>query len=562
MTAITQLSGSSGNSLIDAMLATFENQSVPVADRPTTAGTTFAKWGDALGTGVTLTYSFSDASSTFSSDYGAVANDVRTLSDAAKDAFRTALGQWATVADVRFQEVMETSTTWGDLRFFVSGSNPNQPADTGGAEASVPASFGAFGGSGADLIGDIVLTPAAIAQWDYSVGGSGYRTVLHEIGHAVFNLTDVSTNAGLGGEILPRSLNFTTRTIESYSVAPGATAGDNLTSTLGGQAAYPTAPMVLDVSAAQYLYGINASHNAGDDLYDFSEGQVYLQTIWDAGGTDTIRYNAASDGSLIDLRPGAYSELGEALPVSPASGSTTVAATVGIANGAVIENARGGNGADTIIGNDAANTLFGRNGADALSGGLGADILYGNIDSDILYGNRDDDTLYGGQERDSLLGGQGDDAIYGNRATDTLYGGTGNDSLYGGQEDDALFGGGGNDTLQGGRGDDILFGLDGNDRLLGGVGNDTLYAGNGDDTAFGGAGADTFVLPSLAHISMGFGWGDLSADDRIDLNDKTVSSIEQSGSGSIVHLSPGGFLTIQDFFPDQIQFDSAFIWFG
>src|SRR5206468_4550182 len=56
-----------------------------------------------------------------------------------------------------------------------------------------------------------------------------------------------------------------------------------------------------------------------------------------------------------------------------------------IARGVVIENAIGGNGADTIIGNSANNVLTGNGGADTLTGGSGNDTF-----SDTKFGHNGD----------------------------------------------------------------------------------------------------------------------------------------------------------------------------
>ncbi|SOD22942.1 M10 family metallopeptidase C-terminal domain-containing protein, partial [Nitrosomonas ureae] len=57
-----------------------------------------------------------------------------------------------------------------------------------------------------------------------------------------------------------------------------------------------------------------------------------------------------------------------------------------IANGIIIENAIGGNGADTITGNMTANTLTGNAGNDWINGLGGADNLIGGKGADILTG--------------------------------------------------------------------------------------------------------------------------------------------------------------------------------
>jgi Ca2+-binding RTX toxin-like protein len=67
-----------------------------------------------------------------------------------------------------------------------------------------------------------------------------------------------------------------------------------------------------------------------------------------------------------------------------------------------IENARGGDGDDTITGNASANGLFGGAGNDAITGGAGSDTLRGEAGNDILAAN---DTI-----QDIVDGGDGNDS--------------------------------------------------------------------------------------------------------------------------------------------------------
>ena len=55
-----------------------------------------------------------------------------------------------------------------------------------------------------------------------------------------------------------------------------------------------------------------------------------------------------------------------------------------IANGAIVENAIGGNGGDFIVGNGVANQLNGGDGNDTLRGGGGIDLLFGEAGADIF----------------------------------------------------------------------------------------------------------------------------------------------------------------------------------
>jgi Ca2+-binding RTX toxin-like protein len=126
-----------------------------------------------------------------------------------------------------------------------------------------------------------------------------------------------------------------------------------------------------------------------------------------------------------------------------------------IANGVVIENARGGDGDDTLIGDDADNLLVGGDGADVLRGGLGSDDLRGGdgIDSASYAGAGRGVTVdlsatgfqgTGGAGLDRLIDIEG---LIGSSFADVLTGGAGANRLEGGAGVDTLTGGGGRDVF-------------------------------------------------------------------------------------------------------------------
>jgi Ca2+-binding RTX toxin-like protein len=231
-------------------------------------------------------------------------------------------------------------------------------------------------------VGDIFYSSAfeGSSESDFVPGQISYRTVLHEVAHAVFGFGDVSVTKGLNGAYLPADLNYNGQTVMSYAVAPGATVGDG-NAISGNTDEFVRGPMVLDIQAAQWLYGANISHATGDDLYTFAHSETYYQTIWDAGGNDTISAKDAEIGVHIDLRPGSLSDLGSSV-IAGMSGGVLPLKTVGIALGTIIENVVGGSGDDILTGNDAANVIHGGKGNDIIDGGDGRDTAY--IDTAIL----------------------------------------------------------------------------------------------------------------------------------------------------------------------------------
>ena len=96
-----------------------------------------------------------------------------------------------------------------------------------------------------------------------------------------------------------------------------------------------------------------------DDNLVFTNEFKGSKTLTDAAGTDTLNAAALSTAVTLDLRASAK--------------STFTTGDVTLSQGTTIENAIGGEGADTLIGNDLSNMLRGNRGNDVLDGGGGTD---------------------------------------------------------------------------------------------------------------------------------------------------------------------------------------------
>jgi serralysin len=347
-TAPTTTAPASGNARIDALIGG-------------------RKWGGAVGTGVQLEYSFATSTTNWIAGYGDGEPATLTPLNATQQAaFASALLAWSNVADLQFIQVTETASLVGDIR--VASTRVSGILDAQ-AYAYLP------GGNPAG--GDVWLN--ATAFWDgYTPGKFGYMTYVHELGHALGLSHPFEGNKALAYPANEDSYDFS---LMSYSAVAGSSESDvNF---------YPTTPMVNDIAAMQHLYGVNTNYRTGDDVYVFTQGQSYYQTIWDAGGNDTIRWNAASsgtqEGATIDLRPGFWSDLGNALTRTSSTGQSLGRTdnTVAIYTTVDIENAIGGNANDKLIGNALVNRLDGGGGNDRLTGGGGNDVLLGGAGYDI-----------------------------------------------------------------------------------------------------------------------------------------------------------------------------------
>ena len=419
---VTSFTPNSGNSNVDALVSG-------------------EKWGGAIGTGIDITYSFPTSGAVWKTPYSSSNEPTgfTALTGAQSTSFRAQLQAWSNVANINFSVVAETSTEMGDIRVALS------PA------VQATGSFGwAYYPSASAVGGDIWFSPSSMTGVVPAPGDYPFQAGMHEIGHAL-GLDHPFGNGSQAG--------FTAQqTIMSYngwanSLFRTVTAQPGGGSSWSYRFIYTDTPSVLDVAAIQYTYGANTRFNAGDTTYTFSPKDPFLKTIWDGGGMDTISVSNFLTDCIIDLNEGRYSSIrivSDALPVGATERNTGIydgTNNLGIAFGAVIENATGGAGNDKITGNAGNNFLDGGTGSDSLYGGSGAD------------------TIFGGDGFDLIVSGDGDDVINGNKNEDTIFGGAGNDSIWGGRGFDSIDGGDGNDSISGDLGKDTITGGPGNDHF-------------------------------------------------------------------------------------------------
>ena len=347
-----------------------------------------AKWGGPVGTGARLTYSFpwdGDKPAVFAGYNGAPYSELNEnkaavrygLDEVQQQAVAKALAQWSTIANLTFQEVADTADNVGDLRFAWTSATPDGSTGAGvWGWASYPNAWW-------PTAGDVWISTRGSGSdpsQGWTPGSGNFSSLLHEIGHAI----------GLkhpfeGSNRLPEALDSTQFSVMSYTEGPNSLF---LRVTQEGSSVrwasfnvQPDTPMLLDIAAAQYLYGANMSYRTGDDVYTFDPSTPFIRTIWDAGGSDTISIANFARGSTIDLRAGSFSSISipsdsaaawnwdQPPPDATYDGTNNLA----IAYGAVIENAIGGSGDDHLIGNAANNHLQGGAGNDRIHGGAGID---------------------------------------------------------------------------------------------------------------------------------------------------------------------------------------------
>lgn len=221
-------------------------------------------------------------------------------------------------------------------------------------------------------------------RWGNNLGPGGreFSVLMHEILHGLGMPHPGEYNRNANEEITYASHAEYAQDTGQYSVMSYFSAAESGAQHLGR---FGSTPLLHDVAAMQALYGANLTTRTGDTVYgfnsnagriafDFTINTLPVVTIWDAGGEDTLDCSGFVADQVIDLRPGAFSDVG------------FMTANVSIAFGCDIENAIGGAMEDHVTGNALANRLEGRDGADSLFGGAGDDHLLGGLGDDALHG--------------------------------------------------------------------------------------------------------------------------------------------------------------------------------
>jgi len=346
-----------------------------------TYGATGDKYVDGVLSGVkwgvnTLTYSFPTSASFYGSSYGngETGSNFAAVNDAQANAVRAVLKAYSSYANLTFNEVTESATTHGELRY----ARSDAPSTAWGYYPTTNAAGG-----------DVWLNKSTGWYDAPGVGTYAYTTLLHETGHALGLKHPHEVSGAFGA--LPVDHDSVEYSVMSYRSYVGASTSTGYTN---GYGSYPTTLMMYDIAAIQKLYGANYTTNAGDTVYSWNPNtgtmsingvdqaapvanKVFM-TVWDGGGNDTYSFASYTTGVKVDLAPGNWSTT-SSTQLAYLGNNHYAAGTIANAllyNGNVaslVENAIGGTGNDTMSGNQANNTFTGGKGNDVLDGLTGND---------------------------------------------------------------------------------------------------------------------------------------------------------------------------------------------
>jgi len=347
------------------------------------------------------------------------------LNEEQRDAVRTITSEVNNLLNIELREVEDN----GDIRFNLANMEDGV------------AGFSFYPAEEPDYMGDVVLSTAFNSDpknYGLEVGEGGWGTITHELGHALGLKHPADYNDETPPPYLPNELNDTNHTVMSYTTRDDIVPhfivnGNKITADL--DIVYPELYSIYDIATLQSIYGANKNYHTEDNRYTLEYSEHKIETIWDAGGNDTIDLSNTKGNTTLNMSGGTINSVdvyslddiisiyqedvhSQGMNINDADNWIAEKITYlynedllytgknnfSIAQGVIIENINTGAGDDIITDNEVDNIIntgagddkiyLGNGGFDHINGGDGNDSIYLNLSEEDVKIDKIDNQTY------------------------------------------------------------------------------------------------------------------------------------------------------------------------